>query len=56
MWDMGGYIYSLLHVLCVQGVNNKQLPYGAFCMDYRYEGWVLFHKTVHAVLGVTDRL
>ena len=35
------YIYSLLHTLGAQGVNHKQLPYGAFCMDYIYEGRVL---------------
>ena len=56
MWDMGGYIYSLLHALCVQGVNNKQLPYGAFCMDYIYEVQMLIQKAIHAVLAVTERL
>ena len=35
------YVFSLLHTLGVQGVNHKQLPYGAFCMDYIYEVWVL---------------
>ena len=31
------YVFSLAHTLGAQGVNHKQLPYGAFCMDYIYE-------------------
>ena len=45
------YIYSLLHRLGVQGVNHKQLPYGAFCMDYIYEVWVLI-LSIRAMQGL----
>ena len=44
-------IYEVLHTLGVQGVNHKQLPYGAFCMDYIYEVWVLI-LPIKAMLGL----